>query len=159
MKSKELATTTKFYERVRTALSNEILPKFSLRLVWKPPQNTTNPICPSSIAKYFSDLDYEVNLVQTDCKLHQEYGLQMPLLGPNTDDLIEIDGNSKFYASEHELVEYVGMLALSCNFESSEFLNSWKFTGHCIEVGNALVIRLRGMFTSEFVKILFRKIK
>lgn len=83
----------------------------------------------------------------------------MPLLGPQSMELTEIDGNEKFYATEHELVEYIGMLALSCDLESSEYLSSWNCSGHAIEVGSAVVVRLKGMFTSDFVKGLFKRLK
>lgn len=159
LKSKELASTTKFYERVRLALNNEILPKFSIRFVWTPPSSPSSSICPSSIAKYFVDCGYDVDLVQTSCKVHTQYGLQMPLLGPQLMQPTQIDGHEKFYATEHELVEYIGMLALACDFETIEYLSSWKFTGHSMEVGSAIVIRLKGMFTSDFVKILFKRLK
>lgn len=97
--------------------------------------------------------------MQTSCKVHTQYGLQMPLLGPQTMEPTELEGVERFYATEDELVEYIGMLALSCDLESSEYLSSWKFSGHSTEVGSAVVIRLKGMFTSNFVKVLFKRMK
>lgn len=88
-----------------------------------------------------------------------EYGLQLPRLGPESDEPIEVDGLTDFYASPHQLVEYAGMLALSCDREQKEYLNTWFVSGHTIDVGSALVVRLKGMFSCELVKGLFRKLK
>lgn len=161
LKSTELATTSKYYARLQNALSNETLSTFKMRFAWEPPKekDESKQICPSSIAKYFSDLGYEVDLSQTDCKNHFEYSLKVPRLGPNSEDLIEINGVSKFLATPHELVEYAGMLALSCNMQTSDYLNTWSFSGHTIDVGNALVFRLKGLFTCNLIKALFRKFR
>lgn len=161
LKSPDVATTTKYYARLQTALSNESLGTFKIRFMWEPPRekDQKNAICPSSIAKYFSELGYKLDLQQTECKMAVEYGLKVPRLGPESDKLIEINGQSNFYATPHELVEYAGILNLSCNMESSEYLNSWSVTGHTIDVGNALVVRLKGLFTCNLVKLLFKKLR
>lgn len=161
LKSQDVATTSKHHGKLQTALRNESLGSFTMRLVWDPPKekDAKNAICPSSIAKYFSDLGYELKLQQTECKIGIEYGLKVPRLGPETDELIEVNGQSNFYATPHELVEYAGMLSISCNLDSSEYLSTWSFSGHTVEVGNALVIRLKGLFTCNLVKMLFKKLR
>ncbi|XP_031627936.1 ribonuclease P protein subunit p40 isoform X2 [Contarinia nasturtii] len=161
LKSSDIATTTKYYARLQTALSNESLGTFKMRFTWEPPRekDEKRAICPSSIAKYFTDLGYDVQLNQTECKTSVEYGLKVPILGSETDELVDLNGQSKFYASPDELVEYAGMLALSCNLESSEYLNTWSFTGHTVAVGNAFVVRLKGLFTCNLVKMLFKKLR
>lgn len=161
LKSPDIATTTKYYARLQTALSKEALGRFKMRFVWEPPRekNDTKAICPSSAAKYFSDLGYDVDLKQTECKTSVEYGLNVPILGPDSDELVELNGKSEFYVSPDELVEYAGMLAMSCNLESTEYLNTWSITGHTVAVGNAFVVRLKGMFTCNLVKLLFKKLR
>ena len=161
LKSSDLATTTKQHARLQTALSNETLGTFTVRVAWEPPRekDETKAICPSSIGKYFSDAGYEVELKQTECKTSLEYGLKMPTMGPESDDLVVLNGKSNFYATPHELIEYAGMLALSCELESSEYLNTWSFSGHTVEVGSALVIRLKGLFTCNLIKMLFKKLR
>lgn len=159
---KAVTTQSKFYARVKTALSNENLPRCSFRFTWQPPKPTdssSSSICPSSPAKYFADLGCNVKLAQTECNLKIEYGLEVPRLGPESDDPIEIDGQSNFYATPHELAEYAGLLALSCDRKASEYLSSWAFKGHTTEVGYALVIRLKGMFTCEMVGALYEKLR
>lgn len=163
MKSKELATTTKYYGRLQFALANASLSKFDFDIQWDPPfeKDATKKICPSSVAKYFADLGYDVNVEQTDCKMHLEYGLKMPKLAApmENEQLMEIDGQEKFYANPHELVDYAGMLALSCNRERIEYLNTWSFSGHTVDVGSALCIRLTGLFSCNLIKMLFSTLR
>lgn len=156
-----MATTSKFYGRLQTALANAALSKFTMQIQWDPPheKDASKKICPSSIAKYFADLGYEVNLKQTECKMNLEYGLKMPRLAAESDELVEIDGQRKFYASPHELVEYAGMVALSCNREPVEYLNTWSFEGHTVDVGSVLCVRLTGLFSCNLIKMLFRKLR
>lgn len=161
LRSPELATTTKYYARLQNALSNEALSKFAVRFIWDPPyeKDESKRICTSSVAKYFTDLGYNVNLNQTDYKSKIAYSLNMPKLGPESDDLVEINDQSKFLATPNELAEYAGLLALSCNMEPTEYLNTWSFSGHTVEVGNALIIQLKGMFSCNLVKMLFKKLR
>lgn len=161
LKSKELETTSKFYARLQTALSNESLSTFTLSVTWDPPKEIDEHkrICPSSIAKYFADLGYDVDLIQTECRTSIEYGLKIPMLGPESDELVEVNGTSNFFATPHELAEYAGMLALGCRLEQVEYLNTWSFSGHSMEVGNALIIRLKGLFSCDLIKMLFRKLQ
>lgn len=156
-----MATTTKYYGRLQIALANATLSKFTMRIQWDPPseKDATKRICPSSVAKYFADLGYDVNLKQTECKMNLEYGLKMPKLAAENDELVDADGQSKFYANPHELVEYAGLLALSCNRDPIEYLNTWSFSGHTVDVGSALCVRLTGLFTCNLIKMLFRKLR
>lgn len=113
-------------------------------------------ICPSSVAKYFaelglSDREVKVEVMPTLVKAHQEYGLKVPVL-----NLKGQDGNDdKEYCSGAELVEYMGMLALSCNTTEEEYLNTYDFCGERKEIGNAKVMHWSGFFTPEQVETLY----
>lgn len=111
------------------------------------------------MAKYFSELGYSVDLVQTDCKIQHEYGLQIPLLGPDKDEPTDLNGTVSFYATPHELVEYVGLVTLSCDLDKREYLNSWFFSGHAIGIGSTQVVQLKGMFTREMIDRLFERLR
>lgn len=109
-------------------------------------------MCPSSIAKYFADLastdqNLKVELMPTMIKTHQEYGLNVPVFNIGEDD-----DDGKEYCSAGELIEYMGMLALSCNTEEEEYLNSYDFCGERVEIGNAKVMHWNGFFTPEQVE-------
>lgn len=109
------------------------------------------------MAKYFADLEYEVILAETKSVITQEYSLNIPQLGKD----VEPAANEipTFYATPDEIVEYVGMLSLGCNFERHDFLNTWQFSGVTTEVGTALVIRLNGFFTCLMIERLFDSLR
>lgn len=159
LKSAELATNSKYFDRVRRALSLECLPRFSILFTWTPPKKQESPVCPSSVAKYFSDLGYGVNLVQTKSRVKSEYSLQIPLLGPQLPSPCEVNGKRGFYATEDEIVEYIGMLALSCSRESQPFMSSWQLQAHTLEVGHAVTWRLEGMFPPETLTQILEALK
>lgn len=139
LNSPDLRSGTKYYDRVKNALSHDLLANKSFRLCWTPPDSS---VCKSSVAKYFADRQYEVQLVETHQQLHQEYSLNMPLIGDN-----KIQQNvDELFASPHELVEYVGMLSLSCSLERDAYLNSCKYDGNSMNIGSAKVFKWNGMF-------------
>lgn len=64
-------------------------------------------------------------------------------------------GQHKIYASPHEIIEYAGMFALSCNLEPIEYLNTCSFSRHTIDIVNALCVRFSGIFSHNLIKMLF----
>ncbi|XP_055533844.1 ribonuclease P protein subunit p40-like isoform X2 [Wyeomyia smithii] len=153
---KTLRTDTKHYNRIRECLGRESLGRFSLQITWTPP-NSDN-ICPSSVAKHFADLgtqddysDVTVELMPTLVKTHLEYGLKIPSFSLN-------ENMDQELCSTGELIEYMGMLALSCDTEGDEYLNSYDFCGQRVEVGNAKVLHWKGFFTTAHVRSIFRQI-
>lgn len=97
-----------------------------------------------------------MNLIQTECKTSLEYGLNIPLLSSTVD---KIDGENLTSATPHELAEYAGMLALGCDLELKEYLNTWSFTGETMEVGSAVIIRLKGLFSCDLIKKIFKNLQ
>lgn len=99
LQQQDVATTEKYHARLQTTLCNESLSTFTMKLLWDPSRekDPKKSICPSSIAKYISDLGYELNLQQTDYRMRIEYGLKMPRFGQNSNELTELDGKSNFY--------------------------------------------------------------
>lgn len=132
-------------------MSHDLLSNKSLRIVWTPPDLS---VCRSSIAKYFADRQCDVQLVQTQVKHHQEYSLNMPLVGEN-----DTPGGNELFATPHELVEYVGMLALSCSLERDDYLNSFHCDGNAMNVGSAKVAQWSGMFDGQTVVQLLDELK
>lgn len=141
-----LQPETKHFNRIRECLGRDCLGRFDLQISWTPPKAAD--ICPSSVAKYFADLaladqEIKVEVMPTLIKTHQEYGLKVPLLNLNEQNR----DDDKEYCSGSELVEYMGMLALSCNTVEEEYLNSYDFCGERVEIGNAKVMHWSGFFT------------
>lgn len=157
MRNKELRIGTKYYERVKKALSHELLPSFTMGFTWEPPVST---VCPSSVAKYLTEKGYTVKLAPTEMKQHQEYSLRMPLLGQDVEAMQLIKAETiEFFASPHELVEYIGMVSLSCTLDQQEYVNSYVSQGKSMEIGSAKVVQWRGFFTTSIVERLLAVLK
>lgn len=157
MRNKELRIGTKYYERVKKALGHELLPPFTMCITWEPPVST---VCPSSVAKYLSEKGYTVKLAPTEMKQHQEYSLRMPLLGQDVEAMQLTKADSiEFFASAHELIEYIGMVSLSCTLDQQEYLNSYVSHGKSVEIGSAKVVQWRGFFTTSIVEKLLTALK
>lgn len=124
-----------------------------MRIQW---QSIDSTVCSSSIAKYFVDKQYKCELVETTVKSHQEYSLKMPEIGEDTNEQ-ELSGN--FYASPHEIVEYLGMLTLGCTRDADSYLNSYQCLGRTIEMGQAKVIQWSGMFMCSTILMLLNELR
>lgn len=79
----------------------------------------------------------------------------MPLLGEN----LLTDCEDELFATPHELIEYVGMLSLSCNLDQDEYLNSFNCDGRSVSVGAAKVVRWNGMFDCHSIAQLLEELK
>lgn len=101
-----------------------------------------------------------MKLVPTEMIQHQEYSLHMPLLGQDVEAMQFIKAESiEFFASPHELVEYIGMVSLSCTLEHQEYLSSYVSQGKSVEIGSAKVIQWRGFFDTSIVGKLLTVLK
>ncbi|XP_058444821.1 ribonuclease P protein subunit p40-like isoform X2 [Malaya genurostris] len=153
---KTLRPESKHYERIRARLGREILGQFNVQIAWTPPPKTgdSGVICPSSVAKYFADDAtgaVKVELMPTLVKTHQEYGLKVPVFSLT-------EPHDEVYCNASELIEYMGMLALSCDLEEQDYVNSYDFCGERVEVGNAKVMHWRGLFTTVQVQSVYQQL-
>lgn len=103
----------------------------SISFMWSP---FANDVCPSSIAKYFFDNGYTVNLCKNTFVERSEYGLKFPSI---TDEFC--------FA---ELSEYVGMVLLGCNVEESDF-SSYRIPDDNVDVGRGKVIHCKGFINQN----------
>ncbi|XP_055608071.1 ribonuclease P protein subunit p40-like isoform X2 [Uranotaenia lowii] len=151
---KALQPETKEYSRIVDRLGADDLGRFDFRITWTPPESNegSSSICPSSVAKYFaSEAEVQVELMPTAVKVHQECSLQVPEFSLRQDE-------GKEYCSGDELIEYMGMLALSCDTDQEEYLNSYDFCGERIETGTAKVIHWKGFFTTVQVESVYQAV-
>lgn len=140
---------SKLYGRIKTALSKQIFQNFTIHLTWIPPEDTK--ICPSSIAKYFTVKEFVVKFCKTKLKCHQHKSLKIPKF--------RICEENDELCTPNELVEYTGMLALSCPMKNEEFINSYCCPGPYEESNNIRVLNLKGLFTCEFIERLFNEMR
>lgn len=124
--------------------------------MWEPPVST---VCTSSVAKYLTEKGYTVKLAPTEMKQHQEYSLRMPLLGQDADIQLIKAESIEFFATPHELLEYIGMVSLSCTLDQQEYLNSYVSHGKSVEIGSAKVVQWRGFFPTSIVLKLLTALK
>lgn len=126
-----LLRTTRHREILHEALGSDLLPKVSLKFKWAP---TTEEICDSSAAKYFSDQGYEVVESPAVVNLNEELSQRMASFA----DLTTGDCT--------EMLEHVGMLALGCSQTTDEYLNSYSYSGEMVRVKNSLIVTARGFY-------------
>lgn len=109
--------------------------------------SSSNDICVSSIAKYFSDLSHNVKLCRNKLLINSEYGLKFPKITPE-DDLCRF----------LEVSEYVGMVLLGCSVEEND-LSSYQLPEDCIDIGRGKVIHSKGFLTQASVSQLIDEIR
>ncbi|KAL5277459.1 hypothetical protein ACFFRR_002600 [Megaselia abdita] len=128
-------TYSNILKRVKDGFSKEVLQNIDLKLFWEPPNNS---VCPSSIAKYFTDLGYEVEQHEIDVKL----SLNKHFRAPKMDK-----------ASIHEIVEYVGLSLLECEIEDlDENLVSYVPEIELGDQKDTVICHCKGLFTTTFLE-------
>lgn len=130
-----LTSSTNLYKKLKEGLSKDVLQKLNLTLFWSPPNNS---VCPSSIAKYFTDLGYEVEQHEIEAKLSLNKTFRIP----------KID---KDYI--HEIVEYVGLNLLEC--ETEDLGENLVIYVPEIELGepkDTVICHFKGLFTIDFLE-------
>ncbi|CAG9862731.1 unnamed protein product [Phyllotreta striolata] len=134
----KLLSNKKKLRRLKSRL--KILKPFTVLLSWEPPKED---VCPSSIAKYFSEVGY--NVKQCVPALHSHTanvripGIQFPAV-----DKLDVS----------TFVEWLGMVSLSCDLEQDEqqYLSSYFGPDtDCEDVKPVRCFRLRGFFTSTSI--------
>jgi hypothetical protein len=124
-------------QKLHDELNNDLVPKFTIDFFWAP---TSENICPSSIAKYITDLNYNVKLRRNVQAERQEFGLKFPQIDSDDD--------------EHrwqEISEYIGMVLLGCNMDENT-LSSYQLPENCIDVGRGKVLHCKGFITQDTIK-------
>lgn len=115
-----------------------------VNFMWDP---ISNDICPSSIAKHFSDSGHQIKLCKNRIVTQPEYGLKFP----NIDHDADAD---RFI----ETSEYIGMILLGCSVEENDF-SSYRLPDDCIDVGRGKVLHCKGFITQHSLKKLINDIR
>lgn len=109
--------------------------------------SSSDEICVSSIAKFFSDAGHVVKLCKNKCLSNSEYGLKFPEISSDAD-------SSRFA----EVSEYIGMVLLGCNIEGNDF-SSYELPDECVDVGRGKVIHCKGFITQHSLFRLINEIR
>ncbi|KAL1491122.1 hypothetical protein ABEB36_011765 [Hypothenemus hampei] len=107
------------------------LPEVAVIVSWEPPDNT---ICPSSIAKYFHQLDYEVRVCEPSFRSHVVYSVKTPILETEPD--------------LEAFTEWMGMACLDGDFSGNmdNYVNSYEPPEGSITLGQVRVLVWRGFY-------------
>lgn len=113
----------------------DLVSETAVNLMWSP---HADDVCPSSIAKYFSDNDHNIKLCKNKLLDRPEYGLKFPTI---TDDEYCFP----------EISEYIGMVLLGCNVEETDF-SSYKIPNESVEIGRGKVIHCKGFIVQRTIQ-------
>ncbi|KAG5683883.1 hypothetical protein PVAND_013144 [Polypedilum vanderplanki] len=126
-------------------LYNDILEKLEINFVWKPLSNDT---CPSSIAKFFANLNYNVNAINNQSGTNYLFDLKFPKI-PSTN-------KSEPYEWD-EFIECIGMMMLGCDFEKNN-CSSYELPGKIIQIGRGQIINFKGFIPHFILDKAFKEI-
>ncbi|KAK5646843.1 hypothetical protein RI129_005307 [Pyrocoelia pectoralis] len=121
----------KNYDRTKDRLLT--LKKMTLLINWEPPHLD---ICPSSVAKYFDDLKFDVQVCLPDFQMRTNYTIKVPNF---TMDNI------------HEFVEWLGMFSLESDLGGGgeSYLSTYETPQPYQEYGQVKFLQWRGFFSSQ----------
>lgn len=146
LKEDSLLVTESRLSKLKTKLKN--LGKSDVILTWEPPKDD---ICPSSIAKYFTDIGYSVKLCTPQFASNTIYSVKVP-----TPDVHSIEESEI-----HDFVEWLGMASLNADLEtndSNNFVNSYLTPEPNIDIGQVKQLQWRGLYTVTQIQKLLLKL-
>lgn len=140
LKEKHFRPGKRNYERTKRCLDQL---KLNFIISWGPPEKE---VCPSSVAKYFVDLGYNVALCETKYLTKTIYGVEVPVI------------NENYY----DIVEWMGLVALdgdlTCH-EPDDFTSTYDIPEPKCHVGQVKHLQWRGFFTQEQVTSLWHALR
>lgn len=139
LRNSKLQPGQRSFKRIKAALDS--LEKFSLILSWLPPEDT---ICPSSVAKFFNDLNYNVKVCKNNFKTHVLYSINSPII-------------LKEDISENEIIdfaEWLGMVSIDGDFLGSfdNYVNTYEAPEPSIVLSQLRFLQWRGFFLPEHIE-------
>lgn len=140
LKEKHFRSGKRNYERTKRCLDQLQL---NFIISWEPPKKE---ICPSSVAKYFVDLGYNVTLCGAKYLSNNIYEVEVPLI------------NENYY----EIVEWMGLVALDADLTShgpDDFINTYEIPEPKCHVGQVKHVQWTGFFTREQITNLWQALR
>ncbi|GJQ84575.1 hypothetical protein Trydic_g239 [Trypoxylus dichotomus] len=136
---------TKIFERTRNCLKR--LNAVDVIVTWEPQEAK---ICPSSIAKYFDDLNYDVRLCAPKYDTQVRYSVKAPI--------IDFENCDQHDCAEY--MEWLGMLVLNGDIENGsqvDFVNTYEVLEPNVTIGQVRIAVWRGFFTCKRLEMFFNK--
>jgi hypothetical protein len=134
----EIDLSYKQLDKLRSELRSDLLDKVTIHFKW----NSSEEVCPSSIAKYFTDMKYSVEAHRSKTKIESLYGLKLPSI-PCELDTTEDDGEEL-----RNFSELIGMILLRCDIEDNKCSSYEISNDKIIDVGRGKLFHMKGFLTS-----------
>lgn len=129
------------YERTKTCLEKL---RFNVLISWEPPNEE---ICPSSVAKYFYDLGYNLEQFEIKHKSHIIYSVGLPTIEDN---------------NHREFVEWLGMVMVEGNLRDGgpdNYVSTYEPPEPNEKVGMVKCLQWRGFFTQNQLIRFYEKLR
>lgn len=145
MTDSKLVAGKPYYEKTKAALKS--LERFTVITCWEPPEES---VCPSSLAKFFDEINYNVKMCEPNFKSHVVYSVKTPTL----DGIIEEGDVIDF-------VEWLGMVCVDGDFtgSSDNYVNSYEPSEPNVEMGQVRVLVWRGFYQPNQIMKLVEYLK
>ncbi|GAB0097587.1 hypothetical protein DMENIID0001_132420 [Sergentomyia squamirostris] len=150
LKDPALLKDTAHRKNILKALSSRYLPDIDIQITHVP---VAKRFCPSSVAKYFSDRNFSVELCSTVKKESKVFPGQIPKW-----TFAEDDSKEDFQEKVVDFIEFIGFLSLDCSTTGDDYLNSYTYSWPMECVSKVTVRKWKGMFTKDMVKKVFNYI-
>uniref|UniRef100_A0A1B0CBB8 Uncharacterized protein n=1 Tax=Lutzomyia longipalpis TaxID=7200 RepID=A0A1B0CBB8_LUTLO len=142
-----LLKDTTYRKNILKSLCSDLIPPMDIKISWTPPSAR---FCPSSVAKYFSDRKFSVELCPTKKIQREVFPGRIP-------EMIVAEEGNAFSKEDFEdrvvdFLEFIGLLALNCSTSSDEYLSSYEYSGSMIETEKVTVIKWKGFFTKHILQ-------
>ncbi|XP_054014097.1 ribonuclease P protein subunit p40-like isoform X1 [Hylaeus anthracinus] len=145
LNSESFTPGKKNYEHTRTSLKERFKQKFDIIVSWNPPDEN---LCPSSVAAWFHERQYDVFLCHQTFQQNIEYSLRIPILS-------EESSNDQFF-------EWLGVFNISGNLKNSnenDYVNTYTCPSPFMDVGQVQYLQWTGFFTKKQVTNSYNAIK
>ncbi|XP_076281285.1 ribonuclease P protein subunit p40 isoform X2 [Lasioglossum baleicum] len=145
LKSESFTPGKKNYEHVRTSLKERLRHKFDVIVSWNPPDEN---LCPSSVAAWLNEHQYNVLLCHLTFTQKAEYSLRIPTISEEGD-------NEKFF-------EWLGVFSISGdlkNTKADDYVNTYTCPMSSMDVGQIKYLQWTGFFTRQQVTSLYTAIR
>lgn len=138
----KLIPGTKLFDRAKACLKR--LQRFDIILTWEP---SAFDVCPSSIAKYFDTLNYEVKACSPRHETQIRYTVKAPV--------IDFDNSDEY----GDYLEWLGMLALDGDIAGEDgFLSTYEIPEPNVTYGQVRILTWRGLFSSTKIEKMFNEL-
>ena len=145
LKSESFTPGKKNYEHTRAALKERFKQTFDVIVAWNPPDEN---LCPSSVAAWFYDHQYNVSLCHQTFSQKLEYSLKVPRISKDLD----ID---KFF-------EWLGVFCISGalkNNKEDDYVNTYTCPSPSTDVGQVQYLQWTGFFTRKQIADLYNAVR